>query len=105
MEPLEFADLPEDALVLEDSAPIIYVLEGQPKFGPRFKPLFEAHAAGRLRFAVTIMTVAEVLPVHSRRPMTRSRGVTGRSSNRGNRSRSTSTSRKVQRDCGLRSAA
>src|SRR5438105_6659443 len=61
MEPLEFADLPENALVLIDSAPIIYVLEGQPKFGPRFKPLFEAHAAGRLRFAVTTMTITEVL--------------------------------------------
>ena len=60
MEPLEFEDLPEDALVLIDSAPIIYFLEGHPKFGPRFKPLFEAHAAGRLRFAVTTITIAEV---------------------------------------------
>ena len=25
-------------------------LEGHPKFGPRFKPLFEAHGTGRLRF-------------------------------------------------------
>ena len=61
MEPLNFEDLPEDALVLIDSAPIIYFLEGHPKFGPRFKPLFEAHAAGRLRFAVTTIAVAEVL--------------------------------------------
>src|SRR6266404_7822653 len=61
MEPLDFRDLPEDALVLIDSAPIIYLLEGHPKFGPRFKPLFEAHAVGRLRFAVTTITVAEVL--------------------------------------------
>jgi predicted nucleic acid-binding protein len=61
MEPLEFADLPEDSLVLVDSAPIIYVLEAHPKFGPRFKPLFEAHDAGRLRFAVTTLTIAEVL--------------------------------------------
>jgi len=44
-----------------DSAPIIYVLEGHPKFGSRFKPLFEAHAAGRLRFAVTTITIVEVL--------------------------------------------
>jgi hypothetical protein len=28
MEPLGFEDLPEDALVLVDSAPIIYFLEG-----------------------------------------------------------------------------
>ena len=61
MEPLDFGDLPEDALVLVDSAPIIYFLEGHPKFGPRFKPLFEAQGAGRLRFAVTTITIAEVL--------------------------------------------
>jgi predicted nucleic acid-binding protein len=61
MEPLELEGLPEQALLLVDSAPIIYVLEGHTKFGPRFKPLFEAHAAGRLRFAVTTLTIAEVL--------------------------------------------
>ncbi|HYB57255.1 MAG TPA: PIN domain-containing protein [Alphaproteobacteria bacterium] len=61
MEPLAFEDLPDQALLLMDSAPIIYVLEGHPKFGPRFKPLFEAHAAGRLRFAVTTITIVEVL--------------------------------------------
>jgi len=61
MEPLDFGDLPEDALVLIDSAPIIYVLEGHPKLGPRFTPLFEAHGAGQLRFAVTTITIAEVL--------------------------------------------
>jgi predicted nucleic acid-binding protein len=61
MEPLDFADLPEDALVLVDSAPVIYFLEGHPRLGPRFKPLFEAHGTGRLRFAVTTITIAEVL--------------------------------------------
>jgi predicted nucleic acid-binding protein len=61
MEPLELSDLPEQALLLIDSAPIIYFLEGHPEFGPRFKPLFEAHAAGRLRFAVTTVTIAETL--------------------------------------------
>jgi predicted nucleic acid-binding protein len=61
MEPLELEDLPDRALLLMDSAPIIYVLEGHAKFGARFKPLFEAHAAGRLRFAVTTITFAEVL--------------------------------------------
>ena len=61
MGPLEFADLPEQALLLIDSAPIIYFLEGHPKFGPRFRPISEAHAAGRLRFAVTTITIAEVL--------------------------------------------
>ena len=61
MEPLKFDDLPEQAIVLIDSAPIIYFLERNPKFGPRFRPLFEAHATGRLRFAVTTITIAEVL--------------------------------------------
>jgi predicted nucleic acid-binding protein len=61
MEPLGFSDLPRDALVLVDSAPIIYVLEDHPKLAPRFMPLFEAHAAGRLRFAITTITIAEVL--------------------------------------------
>ena len=61
MEPLEFDDLAEDALLLIDSTPIIYFLEGHPRHGPRFTPLFEAHAAGRLRFAVTTITIAEVL--------------------------------------------
>lgn len=61
MEPLDIDDLPDQALLLLDSAPVIYFLEGHPKFGPRFAPLFEAHAAGRLRFAVTTITIAEVL--------------------------------------------
>jgi predicted nucleic acid-binding protein len=61
MESLAFADLPDQALLLMDSAPIIYVLETHPKFGPRFEPLFAAHAAGRLRFAVTTITIIEVL--------------------------------------------
>jgi len=61
MEPLTFAGLPTDAMLLIDSAPIIYVLEGHETFGPRFMPLFEAHAAGKLRFAVTTITIAEVL--------------------------------------------
>jgi predicted nucleic acid-binding protein len=44
-----------------DSPPIIYVLEGHPKFAGLFMPLFDAHAAGQLRFAVTTITIAEVL--------------------------------------------
>src|SRR5438874_1628991 len=103
MEPLEFADLPEDALVLIDSASIIYVLEGQPKFGRHFKPLFEAHAAGRLRFAVTTMAIAEVLTGPLKPADDALARRYRRSSNRGNRSRSTSTLKKAQRDCGLRS--
>ena len=61
MGPLAFDDLPQGAVVLVDSAPVIYVLEGHPKFGPRFKPLFAAGETGRLRFAVTTTTIAETL--------------------------------------------
>jgi predicted nucleic acid-binding protein len=61
MGPLEFADLLEGALLLVDSPPIIYFLEDHPELAPRFGPLFEAHAAGWLRFAVTTITIAEVL--------------------------------------------
>jgi predicted nucleic acid-binding protein len=53
--------LPEQALLMMDSAPIIYFLESHQKFAPRFKPILAAHAAGRLRFAVTTITLAEVL--------------------------------------------
>jgi predicted nucleic acid-binding protein len=59
--PLEIAELPEQALLLLDSPPIIYFLEDHPKFAPRFAPLFDAQAAGRLRFAVATVTIAEVL--------------------------------------------
>jgi predicted nucleic acid-binding protein len=58
---LNLAGLPEHALLLVDSAPIIYFLEGHPNLRPYFKPLFEAQDAGRIRFAVTPITIAEVL--------------------------------------------
>src|SRR5437667_10055719 len=61
MEPLEFEDLPEQALLLMDSAPIIYFFEDHPRLAARFTPLFAAHGVGRLRFAVTTITIAEVL--------------------------------------------
>ena len=60
MDALDLSDLPEHALLLLDSAPIIYFLEGHPKFGPRFKPVFVAHSIGGVRFATTV-TVAEIL--------------------------------------------
>jgi len=61
MESLDLSNLPEQAVLLLDSAPIIYFLEDHPKFGPRFQLLFEEHAKGRVRFAVTTITIAEVL--------------------------------------------
>lgn len=61
MGPLDLTVLPAGALVLVDSAPIIYFLEGHPKFGPRFRPLFERQAEGLVAFAVATTTIAEVL--------------------------------------------
>jgi predicted nucleic acid-binding protein len=61
MEPLDLSGLPEQALLLLDTAPIIYFLEDHTEFGPRFQPLFEAHRNGELRFAVTTITLAEVI--------------------------------------------
>ncbi len=61
MEPVSLVGLPENALLLIDTSPIIYQLEGHAQQGPRFLPLFAAHAAGRLRFAVSTITLTEVL--------------------------------------------
>lgn len=61
MEPLDLSGLPEQALLLLDTAPIIYWLEDHSEFGPRFQPLFEAHSNGDLRFAVTTITLTEVM--------------------------------------------
>jgi len=61
MEPLNATLLPEGALVLLDSAPIIYILEAHPKLAARYRSLFARHDAGELTFAVTTVTLAEVL--------------------------------------------
>jgi len=61
MEPIDLGTLSAGGLVLLDSAPIIYVLEAHSKLARRFAPLFEAHATGNLQFAVTTITIAEVL--------------------------------------------
>lgn len=61
MEALDVAILPSGALVLVDSAPIIYTLEAHAKFAARFAPLFQRHANGEIALAVTTVTVAEVL--------------------------------------------
>jgi predicted nucleic acid-binding protein len=61
MDPLDLNEIPDNALLLVDTAPIIYVLERHATFEPVYRPLFDAHAVGRLRFAVTTITVVEVL--------------------------------------------
>jgi predicted nucleic acid-binding protein len=61
MEPVETAALTAGALVLVDSAPIIYLLEYHPRFAARFRPVFERQAVGEIVFAVTTIAMAEVL--------------------------------------------
>jgi predicted nucleic acid-binding protein len=61
MEALDLSGLPEQPLLLLDTAPIIYCLEDNAEFGPRFQPLFDAHSKGNLRFAISTITLAEVL--------------------------------------------
>lgn len=61
MEPLDVASLADGSLVLVDTAPIIYVLEGRAGHGRRFQPLFQHHEQGRLALAVSTVTMAEVL--------------------------------------------
>ncbi len=60
MEFLDTAQLQEGSLLLVDSSPIIYTLEGS-EFAARFRPIFQRHARGELRLAVTTVTIAEVL--------------------------------------------
>lgn len=61
MEPLDVDSLPAGAVVLVDTAPIIYTLESHRALATRFAPLFQRHADGDLALAVTTVTVAEVL--------------------------------------------
>ena len=61
MEPLDAGAMPDGALVLVDSAPIIYTLEANAKYAGRFALLFERHARGEIVLAITTVTIAEVL--------------------------------------------
>lgn len=61
MEPVSLEGLPENSLLLVDSAPIIYVLEDHTELAAFFTPVFEAHDEGLVRLAVTTVTLAEVL--------------------------------------------
>jgi len=53
MGPIRLEGLPENALLLVDSAPIIYVLEEHAELAPIFRPVFEAHEKGLVRLAAT----------------------------------------------------
>jgi len=43
MEPLTLEALPDGALLLMDTAPIVYFLEAHAKLAKVFKPVFERH--------------------------------------------------------------
>jgi len=57
---LDLSNLPTNALLLIDSAPIIYVLEDR-EFAERFRPLFELQRTGTIRLAITTAAIVEVL--------------------------------------------
>jgi predicted nucleic acid-binding protein len=61
MERLDVGALAAGALVLVDSAPIIYTLEANEHFAAHFAPLFQRHAHGEIALSVTTVTIAEVL--------------------------------------------
>jgi predicted nucleic acid-binding protein len=61
MEPLTLETVPAGALLLMDTAPIVYFLESNAKLAKVFRPLFERHAVGEIHFAVTTVSIAEVL--------------------------------------------
>ena len=56
-----WAQLTVNDLVVVDSAPLIYFLDGHPKFSSLFDGLFEAYDKGQLRIAISTVAMAEVL--------------------------------------------
>jgi len=61
MDALDADALAAGTLLLVDTAPIIYTLEGHARFAARYERLFARHAEGDLVLAITTVTIAEVL--------------------------------------------
>lgn len=55
------AGLGEHPVLLVDTAPIIYWLEGHPRFSERFAPVFSAAECGAASIVISTVTLAEVL--------------------------------------------
>ncbi len=55
------AAIPTGALVVVDSAPVIYFLENHRTLAQRFSPLFERASAGDIGIVVSAIMLAEVL--------------------------------------------
>ena len=58
---VSWGGLSEDDLVVVDSAPLIYLLDGHPLFAPLFEGLFELHQQGLVRIGLSTIALAEVL--------------------------------------------
>ena len=56
----DISELPRGRVVV-DSAPIIYLLEDDAVFAPRFAPFFERAEAGGHELVISTLTLAEVL--------------------------------------------
>ena len=56
----DIGELPRGRVVV-DSAPIIYLLEDDAVFAPRFAPFFERAEAGGNELVISTLTLAEVL--------------------------------------------
>jgi predicted nucleic acid-binding protein len=58
---LSVEGIPHGAVVVVDSAPIIFYLENRSRIAERFAPVFEATEHGELEIAISTITLAEVL--------------------------------------------
>lgn len=55
------AGLGEHPVIVVDTAPIIYWLEGHPRLAERFEPVFDAAESGVATIVISTVTLAEVL--------------------------------------------
>jgi predicted nucleic acid-binding protein len=55
------AGLPESPVLVVDTAPIIYWLEGHRRFAERFAEVFHAAESGAVSIVISTVTLAEVL--------------------------------------------
>ena len=58
---IDLSQLPEDAQVTVDTAPIIYLLEDNLEYLKHYLPLFERIDAGEYRAIISVITLAEVI--------------------------------------------
>jgi predicted nucleic acid-binding protein len=75
VDPSPLDSLPIGATVVVDTAPVIYLLEDNSRYLPRFLSIFRAAERREIRILVTPITVAEVLagPIKARKEALASR--------------------------------